>query len=255
MALPQLPAYVVHKLGQHPRVIQEFLSTREYAKESRPFRSALFRACGLSNIQGTFRRFLFKYFFFFQCSLALLAWGRNSCVRFAFFSMSRLPKHSCAVTAQHLLLQMHSISITPECYSGAFSRKSTFLKISLLFIFSLPSPILPRDEREKTERTPTQLSANKKCCLLIFAIAIGCLVLADFPASFPPFSFLSAVMLCGVPETLVAFWGALCGSTREKSLYPLKKIAPKAIFICIYAKIIVSLHNFKIEKYVFGIHI
>ena len=34
MALPQLPAHVVHKLGQQ-RVIQEFLSTREYAKESR----------------------------------------------------------------------------------------------------------------------------------------------------------------------------------------------------------------------------
>ena len=33
MALPQLPAHVVHKLGQHSRVIQEFLSTREYAKE------------------------------------------------------------------------------------------------------------------------------------------------------------------------------------------------------------------------------
>ena len=99
-----------------------------------------------------------------------------------------------------------------------------FIKISLLFIFSLPSPILPREEREKTERTTAQLPANKKCCLLIFAIAIGCLVLADFPASsLPvtlvhpvlPFPFLLAVLLCGVPETLVAFWGALCGSARE----------------------------------------
>ena len=33
MALPQLPAYVVHKLGQQ-RVIQEFLSTSEYAKRA-----------------------------------------------------------------------------------------------------------------------------------------------------------------------------------------------------------------------------
>ena len=32
-----------------------------------------------------------------------------------------------------------------------------------------------------------------------------------------PFPFLLAVLLCGVPETLVAFWGALCGSAREKS--------------------------------------
>ena len=37
--------------------------------------------------------------------------------------------------------------------------------------------------RENTEGTPTQLPANKKCCLLIFAISIGCLVLADIPAS------------------------------------------------------------------------
>ena len=52
--------------------------------------------------------------FFFQCSLALLAWGRNSCVRFAFFSMSRLPKHSCAVTAQHLPCRCFSLFIAPE---------------------------------------------------------------------------------------------------------------------------------------------
>ena len=86
MALPQLPAHVVHKLGQHSRVIQEFLSTREYAKESRPFRSALFRACGLSNIQGTFRRFLFKYFFSFNVRLRVgmkkcLGWHFEYCAR------------------------------------------------------------------------------------------------------------------------------------------------------------------------------
>ena len=86
MALSQLPAHVVHKLGQHSRVIQEFLSTREYAKESRPFRSALFRACGLSNIQGTFLRFLFKYFFSFNVRLRVgmkkcLGWHFEYCVR------------------------------------------------------------------------------------------------------------------------------------------------------------------------------
>ena len=58
-----------------------------------------------------------------------------------------------------------------------------FLKIPISFTSLIPSPILPTDEREKTERTPTQLPANKKCCLLIFAIAIGCLVLAAIPAS------------------------------------------------------------------------
>ena len=123
-----------------------------------------------------------------------------------------------------LQLRCHHLALATQL---ALAQKSTFLKIFLLFIFSLPSLILPRDEREKTERTTAQLSANKKCCLLIFAIAIGYLVLADFPASFPPFSFLSAVMLCGVPETLVAFWGALCGSARENSPHPLKKSPQK----------------------------
>ena len=33
-----------------------------------------------------------------------------------------------------------------------------------------------------------------------------------------PFPFLLAVLLCGVPEMLVAFWGALCGSVRESFL-------------------------------------
>ena len=67
--------------------------------------------------------------------------------------------------------------------------KSTFLKIPISFTPLIPCLLPPRDEREKTERTPTQLPANKKCCLLIFAIAIGCLVLAATPASYcpPPF--------------------------------------------------------------------
>ena len=58
-----------------------------------------------------------------------------------------------------------------------------FLKISISFTPLIPCPLPPRDERENTERTPTQLPANKKCVLLIFAIAIGCLVLAAIPAS------------------------------------------------------------------------
>ena len=170
MALPQLPAHVVHKLGQHSRVIQEFLSTREYAKESRPFRSALFRACGLSNIQGTFRRFLFKYFFSFKGRLRVGKKFLSPLSSFACLSMFRLPKPYCVLRPQHLPCRCFSLSITPEWYSGAFSRKSTFLKIGFLFIFSLPSPILPTDEREKTERTTAQLPVTKKCCLLRFPL-------------------------------------------------------------------------------------
>ena len=92
------------------------------------------------------------------------------------------------------------MSITPECYSGILVKNTPsfrkglgvgyicrFLRFSFSFTSLIPCPLPPRDEREKTERTTAQLPANKKCCLLIFAIAIGCLVLADFPASSPPF--------------------------------------------------------------------
>ena len=83
-----------------------------------------------------------------------------SCVRFAFFIMYRLPKHSCAVTAQHLPCRCFSLSIIPELYSGAFSRKSTFLKIFLLIYLSytLPSSAERRagEDRENNGTTPRQ---------------------------------------------------------------------------------------------------
>lgn len=194
--------------------------------------------------------------------------------------MSRLIKHSCAFQSQHLLsrciycsrylscarrysaeyfspcaphrslrepllqLRCHHLALATQL---ALAQKSTFLKISLLFIFSLPSLILPTDEREKTERTTAQLPANKKCCLLIFAIAIGCLVLADFPASsLPvtlvhpelPFPFLLAVLLCGVPDNVCGVLGCtLCFRPRE---FPpsTKKIASKAIFLAFLQKLL-----------------
>ena len=94
-----------------------------------------------------------------------------------------------------LQLRCHHLALATQL---ALAQKSTFLKIYLLIYpsYTLPFSAERRagDNRENNGTTP----ANKKCCLLIFAIAIGCLVLADFPASFPPFSFLSAVMLCRV---------------------------------------------------------
>ena len=99
-----------------------------------------------------------------------------------------------------------------------------FLRFTFSFTPLIPCLLPPRDEREKTEITTAQLPANKKCCLLIFAIAIGCLVLADFPASSLPVTLVHPVLpfphlLCSAesPITLVAFWGALCGSARENS--------------------------------------
>ena len=84
----------------------------------------------------------------------------NSCslTPFACLSMFRLPKPYCALRSQHLLSQMHSLSIIPAFHAGAFSKKSTFIKISLPL--HLPNP--PRvkhqgrtkDEPRNTQRTP-----------------------------------------------------------------------------------------------------
>ena len=93
------------------------------------------------------------------------------------------------------------MSITPECYSGILVKNTPsfrkglgvgyicrFLRFSFSFTSLIPCLLPPRDEREKTERTTAQLPANKKCCLLIFAIAIDCLVVAAIPARNPRFS-------------------------------------------------------------------
>ena len=80
-----------------------------------------------------------------------------------------------------------------------------FLKIPISFTSLIPCLLPPREEREKTERTTAQLPANKKCCLLIFAIAIGCLVLGDFPPSISRLDTLhstlhtSALLLASTP--------------------------------------------------------
>ena len=45
-------------------------------------------------------------------------------------------------------------------------EKSSFIKIAISFTSLIPCLILPTDDREKTERTPHQLPAHKKCCFL-----------------------------------------------------------------------------------------
>ena len=166
--------------------------------------------------------------------------------------MSRLPiqltAHPyCALWRNICFHRCILCPLLPNDIRVLFHEKALFLRFSFSFTSLIPCLLPPREEREKTERTTAQLPANKKCCLLIFAIAIGCLVLADFPASsLPvtlvhpvlPFPFLLAVLLCGVPKTLVAFWGALCASAREKSLYPLKKSHQNAIFLAFLQKLL-----------------
>ena len=101
-----------------------------------------------------------------------------------------------------LQLRCHHLALATQL---ALAQKSTFLKIPISFTPLIPCPFPPRDEREKTERTTAQLPANKKCCLLIFAIAIDCLVLGDFPPSISRLDTLhstlhtSALLLASTP--------------------------------------------------------
>ena len=44
-----------------------------------------------------------------------------------------------------------------------------FVKIAISFTSLIPSPILPTDNRENTERRPTQLPASPKALFLRFA--------------------------------------------------------------------------------------
>ena len=48
----------------------------------------------------------------------------------------------------------------------SFPKKVHFLKIAISFTSLIPSPISPTDDRETTERTPTQLLSCKKYYLL-----------------------------------------------------------------------------------------
>lgn len=103
--------------------------------------------------------------------------------------------------------------------------KVRFVKIAILFTSLILCLLPPRELRENTEGTPTQLPANKKCCLLIFAISIGCLVLAAIPASSLPVTLVYLVLpshlavLCSRfrPREIPAF---LCPLSRKYSGYP-----------------------------------
>ena len=71
-------------------------------------------------------------------------------------------KTICVLRPQHLPCRCFSLFIAPEWYSGAFSRKSTFLKIPISFTPLIPCPVSPRDNREKTERRASQ-NCNDFC--------------------------------------------------------------------------------------------
>ena len=131
-----------------------------------------------------------------------------------------------------------------------------FLKIPISFTPLIPCLLPPRDEREKTERTTAQLPANKKCCLLIFAIAIGCLVLAAIPARNPHLSSSIIPKIFGIslcPATYYAFANGLAnnlvprlllcsrGSARNLILTPTPKHPKYSFFPCSIQKFSLSL--------------
>ena len=105
----------------------------------------------------------------FFLSKAAYAWGRNSCVRFAFFSMSRLPKHFCAHWSQHLPCRCFSLFITPECYSGILVKNTPSFRKGLgvgyicrflRFLSHLPLLYLPFFRRETSGRRPREQRHN-----------------------------------------------------------------------------------------------
>ena len=55
---------------------------------------------------------------------------------------------------------------TKERPKNSKTQKSTFIKIAISFPSLIPCLILPRDDRENSERTPTQLPTTKKCYFL-----------------------------------------------------------------------------------------
>ena len=80
--------------------------------------------------------------------------------------------HSTSIlrlVAQHLLLQMHSMSITPECYSGILVKNTPSFRKGLgvgyicrflRFLSLLPLLYLAFFRREKSGRRPSELRLN-----------------------------------------------------------------------------------------------
>ena len=89
-----------------------------------------------------------------------------------------------------------------------------FVKITISFTSLIPYLILPRELRETTERTPTQLPVTKKCCFLRLLLNQVVLIPKKVD-SFPEIVYLS------VP----------------------KKIALKCDFSCTSANFVVPLHR------------
>lgn len=132
-----------------------------------------------------------------------------------------------------LQLRCHHLALATQL---ALAQKALFLRFSFSFTSLIPCLLPPREEREKTERTTAQLPANKKCCLLIFALAIGCSVLAAIPARNPRLSLSIIPKIFGISlctATCYAFASGLANnlvpilSSRPPPLVMLSRFRPQ----------------------------
>ena len=145
--------------------------------------------------------FYLDYRLSFHSPLTPFAWGRKSFVRFALFCIwgphkfsifgesgsssrlmtqasfiatcllnaNRLPKPYCALRSQHLLSQMHSLSITPELYSGTFPQKALLLRFPFPCTYPIPLGLKTKEEPRMNQGTPKELPTTQKCFLLRLA--------------------------------------------------------------------------------------
>ena len=102
-------------------------------------------------------------------------------------------------------------------------KKVLFIKITILFPSLIPSPILPTDDRETTERTPTQLPVTKRLFLNIAFLKRLTRILkllTIFLKTFTPFlkrftpccAFRAHLLLCFTPNK------------HKKCTFPQKKV-------------------------------
>ena len=104
-------------------------------------------------------------------------------------------------------------------------KKVRFLKIAISFPSLIPCRISPTDDRETTERTPTQLPVTKKCCFLRLLLNQVVLIPKKVD-SFPKIVDLS-ISQQNHPITLKTF--------KTPKTFPLK--------ICTSANFVVPLHR------------
>ena len=140
--------------------------TREYAKESRPFRSALFRAYGLSNLQGTFRRFLFKYFFF-QSPLA----RGEEILEFAsrFLACFDYPNISASFVRNICLADAFLCLLLPNDIRVLFPKKALLLRFPFPCTYPIPLGLKTKEEPRMNQGTPKERPTTQMCFLLRFA--------------------------------------------------------------------------------------